>query len=682
MNLRLPIIAVVTAAMAACTAVAPEVPIVPSEPAPQAGSPMVIHAVMDSGTKTSVVMNGAGTHADVVWNAGDQISLLSVLDNGSYYPGVFTTQDGGSTEADFKCDSWNPMSSQSKYLAFYPSERFAGYIKPNGSDAIGISIPVVQQAVKGGVERGLNLSVSYSGEKAGAPGTLHFKNILSLVHFRLDGSSASSVCRAELVTSYAVTGDGVYNLSPGGEGEINFNMYIPPRQNEPTASVQLTGTFEQGGDYYFALAPGVSNGFSLKFFDSNNDAIIKISEATINPRRSRILELGTITLDEPFGSSPAGVVKYMSQTTGSRPVDLMVLGDGFTASEQEAFLTRAADAIDKLFDTEPFKTYKDWFNVYFAPAVSNESGASVTDGAYNVTEAHDTYFKTAWGADSYNDMTADAAKVMTFVGNNCPEVIKGTLSANDINVLLLVNDSRYGGICMQDSQGAAIAIVPYTDNGGPMHWSFPNFTAVSDIDPTEGLRYTTNEEYEALGITNGDWRNVVLHEFGGHAFGRFADEYWNDAVYYSGPVAGQSWTVPTSLNVSASYDNVPWQADVLNRRDALVSKDARYQRTGVFQGGDTYPLGRWRSEMISCMIDNRPYYSTWQRVLIVKRLMQLAGESFDLDSFYALDNPTDPVRDGGSNAAPRAGQGMLQNNTPAGPVKFYPPLPPPVPMVD
>ena len=73
--------------------------------------------------------------------------------------------------------------------------------------------------------------------------------------------------------------------------------------------------------------------------------------------------------------------------------------------------------------------------------------------------------------------------------------------------------------------------MPYTDNGGPMHWSFPSFTAVSDIDPTEGLRYTTNEEYEALGITNGDWRNVVLHEFGGHAFGRFADEYWNDAVY-------------------------------------------------------------------------------------------------------------------------------------------------------
>ena len=60
-------------------------------------------------------------------------------------------------------------------------------------------------------------------------------------------------------------------------------------------------------------------------------------------------------------------------------------------------------------------------------------------------------------------------------------------------------------------------------------------------------------------------------------------------------------------------------------------------------------LNRWRSERVSCMIDNRFYFSTFQRYLIVKRIMSLAGVSmmsgaFDT-MFWAKDNPIDPVRD-------------------------------------
>ena len=55
-------------------------------------------------------------------------------------------------------------------------------------------------------------------------------------------------------------------------------------------------------------------------------------------------------------------------------------------------------------------------------------------------------------------------------------------------------------------------------------------------------------------------------------------------------------------------------------------------------------FGRWRSEKISCMIDNRYYFSTWQRMLIVKRIMTLSGSSFDVNSFWEKDIPTDTVR--------------------------------------
>ncbi len=44
------------------------------------------------------------------------------------------------------------------------------------------------------------------------------------------------------------------------------------------------------------------------------------------------------------------------------------------------------------------------------------------------------------------------------------------------------------------------------------------------------------------------------------------------------------------------------------------------------------------------MIDNRPYFNTWSRILIVRRILEKAGETFDLDAFREKDVMFDPVR--------------------------------------
>ena len=78
-------------------------------------------------------------------------------------------------------------------------------------------------------------------------------------------------------------------------------------------------------------------------------------------------------------------------------------------------------------------------------------------------------------------------------------------------------------------------------------------------------------------------------------------------------------------------------------------------------------FNRWRSERISCMIDNRFYFSTWQRMIIVKRIMTLCGGTFNADSFWAKDDPTDPLRDRTSNST--YGQ---KSRVPARPVPVLP----------
>ena len=163
-----------------------------------------------------------------------------------------------------------------------------------------------------------------------------------------------------------------------------------------------------------------------------------------------------------------------------------------------------------------------------------------------------------------------------------------------------------------------------------MSWSFPKYQAVNIRDNSEGYRETTDEERDELGRHVGDWLNTFIHEFGGHGFGRLADEYWNTTYKEPGAIAGHSYTVPYSLNVTGIYGEYPWQADLLDNLDEWIARNPDYARIGIYHGGNVSLYYRWRSEKTSCMIDNRPYFSTWQRILIVRRILEKAGETFDM----------------------------------------------------
>jgi hypothetical protein len=44
------------------------------------------------------------------------------------------------------------------------------------------------------------------------------------------------------------------------------------------------------------------------------------------------------------------------------------------------------------------------------------------------------------------------------------------------------------------------------------------------------------------------------------------------------------------------------------------------------------------------MIDNRPYFNLWSRILIVRKIMEKTGMAFKMEDFIANDVTTDPVR--------------------------------------
>jgi hypothetical protein len=269
-------------------------------------------------------------------------------------------------------------------------------------------------------------------------------------------------------------------------------------------------------------------------------------------------------------------------------------------------------------------------------------------------------------------MDANASKVFGFVENNCPDIVEGTLTMDKISILILINENRYGGICHSYSNGQNYCLVPVLT--GTQSWSYMDTEASSvDATPTSTRTVSAAEKTEMGVNSSGTWKNTLVHEFGGHAFGRLGDEYWHSS-YYTGPSAipEHSWPVKMDLNLSSTKDaaSVPWKV-LLENKASLVSSNTKYSRIDVYQGGDDSMFYRWRSERISCMIDNRFYFSTWQRWLIVNRILTLSGESeANLATFLSHDDPSDPLRDGGSPSLLPDG---LVNSIPPRPVPMCPP---------
>jgi hypothetical protein len=619
----------------------------------------------DPGTRSRLDFHE--TSAKVLWTAGDAFKMVR-MNESNYSSATYTTQDDGVENAVFTSSK---TLSGTEFTSGYPASVYrVGRRNEMGCYLI-TPVPSEQQAVPGGIAEGLNRAAAYSTRP---DADLHFYNMLSVIRFRVNGACVSTLASVTFEAGTTVAGDAsVYFVD--GEPVIDFSKNWSTVTEPRSTSVTLTGPFTAGQDYCMVLVPAdLQAGFNMVFRDTEGRTLYKHSSKSLTLSRSRIVDFGTIHLGDSWEADSPEVIEYVHQKKGSQKNVVAVLADGFTTGELDKFEVLAKSAIDYLFSVEPYKSYKDYFTIYLCRAVSNESGAGVTDGNDTVITPVDNAFGSRWGEDSYSDMEADAGKIQMYLRRHIPEIISGELASWDVPTALLINDERYGGICHIYASGWCYAQIPYQYAGGTMRWSFPKYQAVNALDDSEGYRETTDAERDEMGRHVGDWRNTFLHEFGGHGFGRLTDEYWKTSYKQSGTISGHSYAVPYALNVTGIYEEIPWREDLLDNLDVWVARNPDYGRIGIWHGAHSSLYFRWRSEKTSCMIDNRPYFSTWQRILIVRRILEKVGETFDMDEFIAKDDTFDPVRPAAdASAADRAkarSQALM--------VREVPMLPPPV----
>ena len=125
-------------------------------------------------------------------------------------------------------------------------------------------------------------------------------------------------------------------------------------------------------------------------------------------------------------------------------INIVLLGDGYTATQMNNFVTDAQKTYDYMFKTSPYQEYKNYFNVFIIKVPSVESGVTHPATATDVTEPAfpastvNTYFNTTFDYASIHRLVVPT-KVSAIIS-----VLAANFPAYD-QVLVIANSAQYGG---------------------------------------------------------------------------------------------------------------------------------------------------------------------------------------------------------------------------------------------
>jgi len=239
-------------------------------------------------------------------------------------------------------------------------------------------------------------------------------------------------------------------------------------------------------------------------------------------------------IDRSRPPSPGPLVTLQKMGDSADKVDLLVLGDGYTAKDRSKFEADAHRFVEMLFTTSPFKEHRKDFNVWGLCPAAEESGvARPSSGVYRrspLGAAYDTF-------DSERYILTTENRTMRDVASFAPYEF----------VEILVNGNTYGG-------------------GGIFN------------------------QFATVAIDNAWSAYVGVHEFG-HHFAALADEYYTSDVAY---LAEEKKKEPWEPNVTALLDPkslkwkdlvdpaaplpTPWAKEDFERFEAEIQKTRRELR--------------------------------------------------------------------------------------------------------
>ena len=333
-------------------------------------------------------------------------------------------------------------------------------------------------------------------------------------------------------------------------------------------------------------APDAAVEISLKKRDAKNDWV-EIWKVSVDPK--------DIFIDRSKSRAPAQLIPIQKMGDPATKVDLLLLGDGYTAREIGKFQADARRLIGVLFSTSPFKEHRADFNVWGLCPPALQSGISrPSTGIYR--DSISTY--DAFGSERY---------ILAFDNQRLRKVAQ---FAPYEFIEILANGRTYGG-------------------GGIFNL------------------------YSTVAVDNAFANYVFVHEFG-HHFAALADEYYTSPVTYAPAPAER--VEPWEPNATALLDKeklkwkdlvaadtplpTPWAKDAFeayereygarrakirkenrpesemealfreDRRmvDAMMAKEKYAGKVGAFEGCNYEAKGYYRPQADCIMFSRTDYF--------------------------------------------------------------------------
>ena len=294
--------------------------------------------------------------------------------------------------------------------------------------------------------------------------------------------------------------------------------------------------------------------------------------------------------------SQDGKVTTLQTATKGNGIDIVLMGDGYSDRQiaDGTYDNTMNTAMEKFFSEEPYKTYRDHFNVYSVKAVS-------------ATEGYEH------GNTAFSGFFGDG----TLVGGNDNQVFNYALKAidnermNEALVVVMMNSTRYAGTC---------------------YMYHPSVT--------EGYGNGVSVSYFPVGEDENALAQVLHHEAGGHGFAKLADEYAYESM---GAIPATEVTTTKEEQTNWGWwKNVDFTNNLNEIRWSRFINDTRYANDGLgaYEGGLTYWTGVWRPTENSIMRHNTGGFNAPSREAIYYRIHKLAyGDSwqYDYEEFVKYD---------------------------------------------
>lgn len=295
--------------------------------------------------------------------------------------------------------------------------------------------------------------------------------------------------------------------------------------------------------------------------------------------------------------SQNGKVLTLQKATEGNGIDIVLMGDAFSDRQiaDGTYTNVMKTMADRLFTEEPYKSFRDMFNVYVVNVVSATEGYQ-------------------YGSSALSGFFGDG----TLVGGNDDTCFEYALKAitedrmNEALIVVAMNEDAYAGTCYM--------YYPSTSNGidgtGPSVAYFP--TSSDDATFTQ----------------------LLHHEACGHGFAKLADEY---AYEFMGTISYENANqTKTQQNNWGWWKNVDFTSDITNIRWNYFINDSRYANEGLgaYEGGLTYWSGVWRPTENSIMRYNTGGFNAPSREAIYYRIHKLAyGNSwqYNYEDFVKYD---------------------------------------------